>query len=271
MGAPWRRFRVKVFGPNELRLVGSGQCVCRNRGLSPEEGERAVSLRFVKRLRASGDVAADLSFDELKGRTDTDKFETLAAKGGRTVFIPPGDDSVERPVVFAERVFLFGLEEDKPRVTLTAPDGVDGVTGFTFLAGARIVGLDLQGGSDKKTLLQIGGTSQDKATPNEDDADSSITSSDFAGFDTAIRYNGRNCKVRDSTVDSQREGSTDVHLSFTNIGVDADGGRGTLPHYSHRKNSFQGNTFTSGADNTSIQLSGEVPVRRLLVSDNDMA
>jgi len=55
VGEPWRRFRVKVFGPKGLRLVDSGQFVCRNRGVAPEEGERAVILRFAERLRASGD------------------------------------------------------------------------------------------------------------------------------------------------------------------------------------------------------------------------
>ena len=55
VGEPWRRFRVKVFGPKGLRLVDSGQFVCRNRGVAPEAGERAVILRFAQRLRASGD------------------------------------------------------------------------------------------------------------------------------------------------------------------------------------------------------------------------
>ncbi len=55
MGEPWRRFRVKVWGPKGLRLVDSGQFVCRSRGVAPEAGERAVILRFAQRLRASGD------------------------------------------------------------------------------------------------------------------------------------------------------------------------------------------------------------------------
>jgi hypothetical protein len=55
VGEPWRRFRVKVWGPKGLRLVDSGQFVCRNGGVAPEAGERAVILRFAQRLRASGD------------------------------------------------------------------------------------------------------------------------------------------------------------------------------------------------------------------------
>ncbi len=55
VGEPWRRFRVKVWGPKGLRLVDSGQFVCRNGGVAPEAGERAVILRFAERLRASGD------------------------------------------------------------------------------------------------------------------------------------------------------------------------------------------------------------------------
>ena len=55
VGEPWRRFRVKVWGPKGLRLVDSGQFVCRNRGVAPEDGERVVIRRVAARLRASGD------------------------------------------------------------------------------------------------------------------------------------------------------------------------------------------------------------------------
>jgi hypothetical protein len=56
VGEPWRRFRVKVWGPKGLRLVDSGQFVCRNGGFDLEEVgvERAVVRRVAERLRASG-------------------------------------------------------------------------------------------------------------------------------------------------------------------------------------------------------------------------
>ena len=55
VGEPWRRFRVNVWGPQGLRLVDSGQFICRDGGVAPEAGERAVILRFAERLRALGD------------------------------------------------------------------------------------------------------------------------------------------------------------------------------------------------------------------------
>ena len=57
VGEPWRRFRVKVWGPKGLRLVDSGQFVCRNLGFDLEEAgvERVVIRRVAERLRASGD------------------------------------------------------------------------------------------------------------------------------------------------------------------------------------------------------------------------
>lgn len=216
-------------------------------------------------------TAYDHDFTELAGKDDTDRFETLAKLGDTTVFIPGGDYVVERPIVFDARPFLFGLTEDKPRITVRAPQGVKGATGFTFKAGARIKGIDFKGGGGIDTLVQLGTTRKKGQRRNEDDTDSSMNDCGFTDFDTAVRYNGRNCKINRSTFDSQREGSTDVHLSYENIEVDADNGRGTLPHYSHRKNSLQGNTFSSGKTRTGLRLSGEVPVRGLLVHDNTKA
>ena len=46
---------MKVWGPKGLRLVDSRPFVCRNGGVAPEAGSRAVILRFAQRLRASGD------------------------------------------------------------------------------------------------------------------------------------------------------------------------------------------------------------------------
>lgn len=216
-------------------------------------------------------TAFDHDFTELAGQDDTERFETLAALGATTVFIPGGDYVVERPIVFDARPFLFGLTEDKPRITLKAPRGVKGATGFTFKSGARISGIDFSGGRGIDTLVQLGTTRGKGQRRNEDDADSGMNDCGFTDFDTAIRYNGRNCKINGNTFDSRREGSTDVHLSYEHIEVDRDGGRGTLPHYSHRKNSLQGNTFSDGGASTGLRLSGEVPVRGLLVNDNTKA
>ena len=59
---------MKVWGAKGLRLVDSGQFVCRNRGVAPEAGERAVILRFAERLRASGDRVDQLVATVLEER-----------------------------------------------------------------------------------------------------------------------------------------------------------------------------------------------------------
>ena len=213
-------------------------------------------------------VAADYFFDELEGENDTEKFHKLTELEGAIVYIPPGTYEVEGPFVFESRAFLFGLENDKPKIDIKTPKGTKGVTGLTFKGGARIKNIDFKGSKGIDTLIQFGETGNDTENRNEDDVDGSISGSNFENFKTAVRYNGRNCKMNDNVFDSGRKKSTDVHLSYSNIEVDLDGGRGTLPHYSHRKNSFRGNKFSSGQKNTGIQLSGEVPIRGLVVSEN---
>ena len=213
-------------------------------------------------------VAADYFFDELEGKNDTEKFHKLAELEGAIVYIPPGTYEVQGPFVFESRVFLFGLENDKPKINIKTPNGTKGATGLTFKVGARIKNIDFKGSKGIDTLIQFGKTGNDTENRNEDDVDGSISGSNFENFKTAVRYNGRNCKMHDNVFDSGRKNSTDVHLSYSNVEVDSDGGRGTLPHYSHRKNSFRGNKFSSGQKNTGIHLSGEVPIRGLIVSEN---
>ena len=216
---------------------------------------------------------ADYDLTELEGSNTTEQFETLINEKNKdrvTIYIPPGDYTVTKPLLFKKRIFLFGLKDNKPNITLKNESDDGNQTGMTLLAGGRINNINFIAGDKIKTLLQFGGTSRDKKNPNEDDVDGSIENSSFSNFKKAIVYNGRNCRIQDSTFDSQRKKSTDITLSYKNIEVDngPKDGRGTLPHYSNRKNRFQGNTFSEGQDNTGIHVAGEVPVRGMLITDN---
>ena len=214
------------------------------------------------------------------GNDLTEQFLTLANESPKgddnstIVYIPPGDYVVQAPIHCLNRLFIFGLEgADKPRIRFVVPDGTrkrkggKGLTGMVFTLGARINNIDFQGGPGIDTLLQFGTTQEHQA--NEDDVDSSIYNSNFTDFNTGIRYNGRNCKIKDSVFNSQRNESKDVHLSYQNIAIDSDGGKGTLPHYSHRKNSFKNNQFSAGGKRTGIHLSGDTPIRGLSVTGNE--
>lgn len=70
VGEPWRRFRVKVFGPKGLRLVDSGQFVCRNAGFDLEEagGPHRAVRRVVQVLRQSTDRLDHLVAEMLEER-----------------------------------------------------------------------------------------------------------------------------------------------------------------------------------------------------------
>ena len=71
VGESWRRFRVKAWGPKGLRLVTSGQFVCRCgrpvAGVAQLPSDRALQAALAQ-LRMSADPAVRMAVAVLEGR-----------------------------------------------------------------------------------------------------------------------------------------------------------------------------------------------------------
>ncbi len=71
VGEEWRRFRVKALGPKGLRLVTSGQFVCRGSGAVPRHtvGPDPGSLKaIVAAMRSSNDPLDQMAIAVLDSR-----------------------------------------------------------------------------------------------------------------------------------------------------------------------------------------------------------